>query len=105
MARAPLHIARTGDGLQLEGEVDVSNARHLQDALAPLVGDSHDVVLEASGVAFMDSTAIQVLLRAGKEMPDGFAVVIQHPGPLVLNLLRLIGADRMPGLRIVDPPG
>ena len=98
----PFHIEPTADGLRIEGEVDISNAHLLTDALARAATSTGDVVLEVSGLSFMDSTGIQALLRAGKSMPAGSSLVLQHPGPLVLNLLRLIRADRMPGLRVVE---
>jgi anti-anti-sigma factor len=100
---APFHIEPTADGLRIAGEVDISNAHLLTDALASAATAKRDVVLDVAGLSFMDSTGIQVLLRAGKSMPAGTSLVINNPGPLVLNLLRLIRADRMPGLRIVEP--
>jgi anti-anti-sigma factor len=101
---APLRIIATEDGLRLDGEVDISNSQQLAAALAPLTGQGGDVVLDASDLRFMDSTGIQTLLQAGKSMTPGTELVIHHPTPLVLNVLMLIRADRMPGLRIVEAP-
>jgi anti-anti-sigma factor len=101
MGPPPFSIEPTADGFRIEGEVDISNAHLLTDALAAAASAKDDVVLEVSGLAFLDSTGIQALLRAGKAMPTGTNLVLQHPGPLVLNLLKLIRADRMPGLRVV----
>jgi hypothetical protein len=50
----------------------------------------------------MDSTAIQVLLRAGKRIEGRGRLILFHPGTLVQNVLRLIKADMMPGLEIVE---
>jgi len=50
----------------------------------------------------MDSTAIQVLLKAGKRIEGRGRLVLYHPGSLVQNVLKLIKADLMPGLEIVE---
>jgi len=97
-----LRIEPTADGFRVEGEVDLSNAHLLTEALAGAASSPGDLVLDVAGLAFMDSTGIQILIRAGKAMPPGQSLVVRHPGPLVLNLLKLIRADRMPGLRIVE---
>ena len=52
--------------------------------------------------SFMDSTAIQVLLRAGKRIEGRGHLVLYRPGTLVQNVLRLIKADQLPGLEIVE---
>jgi len=84
------------------GEVDLSNASQLGDMLLRAVQDGGDITLDLSGVTFMDSTAIQVLLKAGKRIEGRGRIVLYHPGTLVQNVLRLIKADLMPGLRIVE---
>jgi anti-anti-sigma factor len=102
---APLHISTTEDGLRLEGEVDISNSPQLADALATASARGGDVVLDMTELRFMDSTGIQTLIRAGKTMAPDSELVLHHPTPLVLNVLRLIRADGMPGLRVVEAPG
>jgi anti-anti-sigma factor len=87
-------------GFRLEGELDLSNAGILSDLLKPEVEAGGDLTLDLSGVAFMDSTAIQVLLRAGKQIQGKGRLVLYHPGSLVSNVLNLIKADRLPGIVI-----
>ncbi len=87
-------------GFRLEGEIDLSNAGALADLLEPEVASGGDLTLDLSGVAFMDSTAIQVLLRAGKQIEGKGRLVLYHPGSLVSNVLRLIKADLLPGILI-----
>ena len=84
------------------GEVDLSNASQLGDLLLEAVQKGGDITLDLSGVTFMDSTAIQVLLRAGKRIEGRGRLILFHPGTLVQNVLRLIKADMMPGLEIVE---
>jgi hypothetical protein len=52
----------------------------------------------------MDSTAIQVLLKAAKQIEGRGRLVLFHPGSLVSNVLNLIKADRLPGIRIEERP-
>jgi anti-anti-sigma factor len=87
-------------GFRLEGELDLSNATVLSDLLKPEIEAGGDLTLDLSGVAFMDSTAIQVLLKAGKQIEGRGQLVLYHPGSLVSNVLNLIKADRLPGIRI-----
>ncbi len=89
-------------GFLLVGEVDLSNASQLSDVLLRAVQGGGDITLDLSGVTFMDSTAIQVLLKAGKRIEGRGRLVLYHPGSLVQNVLKLIRADLMPGLEIVE---
>ena len=99
-----LQIERTGSprGFRLVGELDASNAGQLWDAISSELDQTGDLTLDLSGVTFMDSTAIQVLLRAGKRIDGRGHLVLYHPGTLVQNVLTLIKADQLPGLKIVE---
>jgi anti-anti-sigma factor len=89
-------------GFRLVGELDLSNASQLSEVLLRAVQAGGDLTLDLSEVTFMDSTAIQVLLRAGKRIDGRGHLVLYHPGTLVQNVLRLIKADQLPGLKIVE---
>ena len=89
-------------GFRLVGEVDLSNASQLGELLLGAVQAGGDVTLDLSEVAFIDSTGIQVLLKAVKRIEGRGRIVLYHPGTLVLNVLKLIKADLMPGLQIVE---
>jgi anti-anti-sigma factor len=88
-------------GFRLEGEFDLSNASSLAELLEASVEAGGDITLDLAGVAFMDSTAIQVLLRAGKAIEGTGRVILYRPGSLVSNVLKLIKADRLPGIDVV----
>jgi anti-anti-sigma factor len=89
-------------GFRLVGEVDMSNASVLGDLLRPALRAGGDLTLDMEGITFMDSTGIQVLLRAAKEVAGRGNLVLYRPGPLVLNVLNLIRAEELPGLSIVE---
>ncbi|MFP5257201.1 MAG: STAS domain-containing protein [Acidimicrobiia bacterium] len=59
------HVVRVG------GELDLASAPQLSEALADPSGDvSQPVVLDLSGVSFIDSSALRALLLAGRQLAD-----------------------------------
>ena len=89
-------------GFRLEGEVDLSNASDLSELLRPAMRSDRTTTLDLSAVSYMDSTAIGVLVKAGRDLGGRGHLLIFHPTPLVLNVLKLIRADQLPGLKIVE---
>jgi anti-anti-sigma factor len=79
----PLAVERIGaDGYELlavEGEIDIATSPRLIAALNEVVTDTSGAVLvDLSGVEFMDSTGLALLVRAQRRLSRrrrGFAVV------------------------------
>jgi anti-anti-sigma factor len=96
-----LTIEKGADGrvLVLSGEIDMSNVQDLVDAASELV-ESRGLRLRMEGVSFIDSTGIRGLLRIA-EMTGGELVLVS-PHPAVRKVLRVLGLDATPPLRIVD---
>ncbi|HLM08794.1 MAG TPA: STAS domain-containing protein [Thermoleophilaceae bacterium] len=73
------------DFLAVEGEIDLATSPRLIAVLNDAVADAQaPLVVDLSGVAFMDSTGIALLLNAHRRVRRrglGFAVVCP-PGPL-----------------------
>ena len=82
--------------------MDLSNASKLSELLVPEVRWEGTTTLDLSAVSYMDSTAIGVLVKAGRDLEGRGHLLIFHPTPLVLNVLKLIRADQLPGLKIVE---
>jgi stage II sporulation protein AA (anti-sigma F factor antagonist) len=79
----------------LAGEIDHDNRGVLHDALQDCAERSGRIVLDLSGVSFMDSTGISVLLAASqtvRERPGGWLRIAAPSGP-VLRVLQLVGLD------------
>ncbi len=91
-------------GLRLFGEIDASNAHQLALALDEVASADGDLHMDLAGVVFMDSTAISVLLRTARELDGRGELVLMNAGSLVANVLRLIRADQIPGLRVFEQP-
>ncbi|WP_035803529.1 STAS domain-containing protein [Kitasatospora mediocidica] len=82
--------------LSVAGELDVATApllwQHLADQLAH--GRRH-LVVDLEGVPFMDSSGLNVIIRAMREtgLADG-SLALAAPTPPVFNLFRLTGISR-----------
>jgi anti-anti-sigma factor len=94
----PLSILTTshGDGvrLSLQGELDLATAPRLLTALQEAFADSHsEVVLDISGLGFIDWTGISLFVAAHKQAAaaDGMKFVLSSPTPEFSMLLELVG--------------
>jgi anti-anti-sigma factor len=75
------------------GEVDLTNAEDLERALAAADGA---LVLDLTGVGFMDSSGLRVLLVKAQQPEPSFVLVLRHGSP-VLRLIELSEVqDRLP---------
>ena len=103
--RMALSITRLGDGavdyVQIDGDVDVSNAAELARAAAELhIGAG--VCVDLGGTTFMDSTLVQFLADLGDE--GARHLVICRPGPMASRLIHLTGLDAVASVRADLPP-
>jgi anti-anti-sigma factor len=94
-----LEITPTGDGFRLDGELDMATA----DDLSQIFRDapSNDpIVLDFSGVSFMDSSGLRALLE-GAGQPTGCGpVVIVNPSAQVRRVLDISIPGGTPGLEV-----
>lgn len=73
------------------GELDMDTVPVLQGALEAGAASHPSVILDAGAITFADSTALTLLLR----MHQATAFRIAAPGPALLQLMRITGADRV----------
>lgn len=85
------------DVVSATGEIDVFTAPQLEQELGRLTSDGrHDLVVDLSGVDFLDSTGLAVLvktLKRVKEADGSLAVVVSHDR--VAKVFRLTGLDTL----------
>jgi anti-sigma B factor antagonist len=80
--------------VRLRGELDVGSAPELSACLAAL--DEVDVVVDMSGLTFMDSSGISALIEAYKRCSKGgLSFVLRSPSAQVANVLRITGVDQV----------
>jgi anti-anti-sigma factor len=98
-----LQIERTESprGFRLVGELDASNATALWSAIEPELDRSGDLTLDLTGLAFMDSSGIQILVNTARGLADDASLILVSPGSLVRRLLDLIPVDRLENVRVV----
>jgi len=82
----------SGRRLEVAGELDLAASSALRAALAELVDGGGDVKLDLSGVTFIDSTALSVLVHGHSELASGGGrLIVTNPSPVVVRLLHLAG--------------
>ena len=99
-----LQIEKTDDprGFRLVGELDASNVSSVSEAIEPEVEVGGDLTLDLAGLAFMDSTGIQVLVRTAKSLDGRGRLILVSPGSLVKRILDLIPVAKLENVSIVD---
>ena len=87
---APLSITPTDDGVAISGEIDAHTAPAVAAALA--AADGEPLVVELSGVDFVDSSGLRVLLEAHHNRSDaGRTLVLARPSVAVQRVLDVAG--------------
>ena len=78
------------------GDLDLTTSRALAAKLAELSGEPSDAVLDLSGVGFMDSIGLGVVLKGVQRFSrqDKALILVVPEESNVRRLLELAGADR-----------
>jgi anti-anti-sigma factor len=96
-----LQITRTNEGFRLDGELDMATADDLSQLLRIAVLECRPVVLDFSGVSFMDSSGLRALLEAaGQQTEDGGSVVVLNPSAQVRRVFDISIPGGTPGLEV-----
>lgn len=81
--------------VSLAGELDLYNANAVRDALIECCAESPDrLIVDLSGVKFIDSTALGVLIEARTRMPNRKGFLLAAPGLETRRALQISGLDR-----------
>ena len=83
--------------VELTGEADVTNSDALRDVLdAEAAKQPRTMIIDLSGLRFMDSSALHVVLRANRVMDrQGGVLALASPREPVAKMLRLTAADQL----------
>lgn len=84
--------------VKLEGEVDHHSAGQVRLELDRIIGENmpKTMVLELSGICFMDSSGLGLILGRYKKLSDiGSRMIIKNPLPSVERILRMAGVDKL----------
>ena len=82
----------------VRGELDIATAAALRDAVLRLLQDEEeppDLVVDGSGLTFVDSSGLAVLLMASRRWNDaGKRIALRNPSPTLVRLVDLTGVRR-----------
>jgi anti-sigma B factor antagonist len=99
-------LDRTAEGLSVHGEIDFATAEPFEERACEAVFDTpgSSVLIDLSGVTFMDSAGIRALIRVMK-LRCGKSLVVQ-PSRQVFRLLQLVTltGGALPNVEILEPP-
>ena len=81
--------------LEVTGEIDLANVGDFEQALLDLIGraDGHPLVLDVSGLSYIDSTGIKTLMRAQERYDHGSRIALHNPSAAVRRVLELMVPD------------
>jgi anti-sigma B factor antagonist len=89
---APMTMTDVAGGLRVAGEIDASTVGELVARLTPLPGEAEDIILELSGVQFIDSSGLRALIEVHRQASDaGRRLVLNDPSAIVNRLLDISG--------------
>ena len=89
-------VAQEGDAtvIYVKGEIDLATCERLRDAIEPHLGPAQTIVLDLSGVSFMDSSCMDLLVQArGRLTSDGGSLVLRNPSNAARLLLTASQAE------------
>jgi anti-sigma B factor antagonist len=89
-----------GRAYALVGEMDISNAAELEEALKPVLTETGDVILDLSELRFLDSTGMRTLLQAAGSLGDRGRLILRSPTSSVRRLIELMGVEKMENLQV-----
>jgi anti-anti-sigma factor len=95
-----------GPVVMLSGEADATTADVLREILArQLDTGARRVTVDASGLSFMDSASLRVLVLAARALQGRHGtLVLVRPQPLVARMLEITGADRLLDIEVALAP-
>jgi anti-anti-sigma factor len=87
-------------GLRLKGELDLAAIPDVDSPLRSLVEEGGDITLDVSELRFMDSSAVQLVIRAVQGLDRRGRVILDQPVATVRRLIEVMGLDRFENLVI-----
>jgi anti-anti-sigma factor len=87
-------------GLRLTGELDLARVNEVDAALKALVDQGGEITLDVEELLFMDSSGIQLLIRALQGLEGRGRIVLRRPGTGIKRLIDVMGLDRIENLDI-----
>ncbi len=74
----------------LSGELDLTNARELEERLRDAAPEGSTLVVDLNRVVFMDSAALHVLFKIARHLRPGSLVLVLDPDAPVARTLEIV---------------
>jgi anti-anti-sigma factor len=82
--------------IHVYGEIDIETCERLRDAIEPHMGPEQAIILDLSGVRFMDSSCLNVLVQArGRLTADGGSLLLRNPSDVAHRILSATHLDEL----------
>jgi anti-sigma B factor antagonist/stage II sporulation protein AA (anti-sigma F factor antagonist) len=99
MVRFDVHPLPDRTGFALEGELDMASADLLVE-VAGQVTEKDELVLDMSGLTFIDSSGLRAVLQVAHRTNGTSGVTLVDPSPAVRRVLEVALPSGAPGLRV-----
>lgn len=96
MAGFSSKVSKTAGSIELVGDIDLAAVEGLA---ADFLRDPVSVV-DLSGVTFMDSTGLHVLVEAARRRNGQGPLRLRNPSPHVIRMMEIVGVDEMPEIDV-----
>lgn len=87
--------------LWVAGDLDQTTVHRFDEAVRPVIAGAGPLVLDLSGVRFLDSSGVRSLVKLGLSM-QGRALVLREPSPPVMRVLQMTRLDEVGLWRIEE---
>jgi anti-sigma B factor antagonist len=99
VAGLTVSVAKPADGVPVvvvAGDLDMATAADMAQHLAEVVGAGTDVVVDLSGLEFIDSTGLNALIAAWRASRGrGRTLTVRRPAHCVRRVLGITGLDQV----------
>jgi anti-anti-sigma factor len=86
---------------RLVGELDYASQRDMKSFFAGVAGSGQDLVLDMSGLSFIDAFGLRCLIELAESLTPS-RVILQSPTAEVLRLMDAASTSRLSALEIRD---
>jgi anti-anti-sigma factor len=74
----------------LGGELDLTNARDLEDRLADAAASDVLLAIDVNAVVFVDSAALHVFFKLARRRGEGMLAIVMEPGAAISRTFEIV---------------
>ncbi|MDQ1033688.1 anti-anti-sigma factor [Streptomyces sp. V3I8] len=86
--------------LRVVGDVDHHSAQALAAALETTLDWPGDIIVDMSGLQFIDLAGVRALVRAAERLPAGRCLHVVDLAPMLSHVMHVVGWDQVPSLTV-----